>query len=182
MKPLCINCDNPKFAKSYCKACYDKWYRTTSNGIERRKQAQEKIRKTAERKEYTKKYNENYKSIKNFNRNLRSKTDIQFKLSKNLRSRVYHALKNRYKAGSAIKDVGCEVEELKIYIESKFQPGMTWDNYGRKAGIKCWEIDHIFPLAKVDLTDREQFLRVCHYTNLQPLWAEDNNRKRANII
>ena len=41
--------------------------------------------------------------------------------------------------------VGYSVEELIINLESKFEPNMTWDNYGRKPGIKCWEIDHIIP-------------------------------------
>ena len=53
---------------------------------------------------------------------------------------------------------------------------MTWENYGRNG----WEIDHIKPLSKCDLTDPEQFKEVCNYTNLQPLWAEDNLSKGMN--
>ncbi len=55
---------------------------------------------------------------------------------------------------------------------------MTWDNYG----LYGWHIDHIKPLASFDLTDREQFLEACHYTNLQPLWAEENLSKGNKII
>jgi hypothetical protein len=62
---------------------------------------------------------------------------------------------------------------LRARLEVKFQQGMSWDNYGQ------WHIDHIKPLAKFDLTDRTQFLAACHYTNLQPLWAEDNLSKGA---
>ena len=51
----------------------------------------------------------------------------------------------------------------------------NWENYGE------WHIDHKYPLSKVDLTDREQLLRVCHYTNLQPSWAIDN-RKKGNKV
>lgn len=101
----------------------------------------------------------------------KSSTSIEFKLAKNLRARLYTAIKLGYKAGSAVKDLGCTIAEFKDYIASKFQAGMTWDNYGE------WHIDHIKPLASFDLTNREEFLKACHYTNLQPLWASDNLRK-----
>jgi len=98
----------------------------------------------------------------------RRKKDIQFRLKCNLRARITKLVKGQYKTGSAIQDLGCSMEFFKQYLESKFQHGMTWDNYGNKSGQ--WSIDHIIPFCKVDLTDRDQFLKVCHYTNLQPLW------------
>lgn len=101
--------------------------------------------------------------------------DIQYRMAKNLRSRLYHAIKDGNKSGSAVRDLGCSIEELKIWLENKFQSGMTWENWG--TGDGKWHIDHIMPLSSFDLTDREQFLKACHYTNLQPLWAEDNLRK-----
>ena len=55
---------------------------------------------------------------------------------------------------------------------------MSWDNYGKKG----WHIDHITPLVLFDLTNREQVLMACHYTNLQPLWAKDNLSKGTKII
>ncbi len=96
-----------------------------------------------------------------------------YKLKKRLRDRFRKALKNNYKSGSAVKDLGCSIEQFKIYLESKFQPGMIWDNYGE------WHIDHIKPISKFDLTDRNQLLITCNYTNLQPLWAKDNRIKVA---
>lgn len=48
---------------------------------------------------------------------------------------------------------------------------MSWDNYGK------WHIDHIKPLADFDLSDPKQFKEACHYSNLQPLWAEENHKK-----
>lgn len=69
--------------------------------------------------------------------------------------------------------MGCTVEELKKYLESKWQEGMSWDNYG----FHGWHIDHIKPLASFNLTDRDELLKACHYTNLQPLWCKDNMKK-----
>lgn len=97
----------------------------------------------------------------------------QFKLQELLRSRLKKALKNEPKRGSAIKDLGCSIEELKTYLESKFQLGMSWDNYG----FYGWHIDHVRPLTSFDLTDTEEIKKACHYTNLQPLWAKDNLSK-----
>jgi hypothetical protein len=121
--------------------------------------------------------NSNKDKIREYYKN-RKNVDIQFKLSTNLRSRLNIALKSNYKSGSAVKDLGCSIDELKTYLESKFSPGMTWDNWG----INGWHIDHIKPLNSFDLTDRNQLLEACHYTNLQPLWAKDNLSKSDNII
>jgi hypothetical protein len=55
---------------------------------------------------------------------------------------------------------------------------MTWENWTTNG----WHIDHIRPLASFDLTDRQQFLVACHYTNLQPLWATENRKKQARLL
>lgn len=106
----------------------------------------------------------------------RKKYDINFKLSLNLRASLRQRLKRdkgKRNIGKTIKMIGCTLNELKIYLESKFQPGMTWDNWG----VNGWHIDHIKPLSSFDLTDETQFKEANHYTNLQPLWAKDNLRK-----
>jgi len=99
--------------------------------------------------------------------------NIQYKLRKYLRSRLKNAIKHNFKAGSAVRDLGCSINELKKYLESKFKPGMSWENHG----FYGWHIDHIKPLSLFDLTNREEFLQAFHYTNLQPLWAKDNLSK-----
>ena len=101
------------------------------------------------------------------------KHDLNFKLRNNLRIRLYKALKNDQKVGSAVSDLGCTIEELKKYLESQFKPGMTWENWSRYG----WHIDHVVPLVHFDLTDPKQFKKACNYTNLQPLWAQDNLSK-----
>ena len=95
--------------------------------------------------------------------------DPIFRIIKNQRNRLHELVVN--KPTSFSKSVGCNSTFLRQYLESKFQPGMTWDNYGK------WEIDHIRPLVSFDLEDAEQFKQACHHTNLQPLWEKDNIAK-----
>ena len=102
---------------------------------------------------------------------------LRIRIGTNLRSRLNKAIKGNYKSGSAVFDLGCSIDEFKVYMESKFQLGMSWGNWGRKT----WHIDHIKPLASFDLSDRDELLNACHYTNLQPLWAKDNMMKSDRI-
>ena len=67
--------------------------------------------------------------------------------------------------------IGCEIDYLIYHLQSQFTDGMTWANYGD------WHIDHIKPCAKFDLSKTSEQLKCFNYTNLQPLWAEDNLRK-----
>jgi len=83
------------------------------------------------------------------------------------------AIRNKTKTGSAVRDLGCSMEQFLYYIEGLFQPGMTWDNYG-KGG---WHLDHIRPLSSFNLENPEEFKLAAHYTNLQPLWEFDNLKK-----
>lgn len=103
----------------------------------------------------------------------RRKVNISYRLASNLRIVTSKALTRGQKGGSAVRDLGCTIPELKAHLERQFRPGMSWENYGPKG----WHIDHVQALAKFDLTDRKQFLQACHYTNLQPLWWQENLAK-----
>ncbi len=107
----------------------------------------------------------------------RYNSDVNYKLKVLLRRRLSLAIDRDTKCGSAVNDLGCSILEFKSYIESKFQPGMSWDNWSKDG----WHIDHIKPLVSFDLSDRKQLLEACHYTNLQPLWANENLSKGSNI-
>lgn len=108
---------------------------------------------------------------------LRRKRDAQFAMALALRSRVGVALsrQNAQKSNRTLKLVGCTTSELMAYLESKFSPGMSWENRGE------WHIDHIVPLAAFDLSDIDQQHKAFHFTNLQPLWATDNLRKSSKV-
>lgn len=143
------------------------------------------------RKRATKKYQEKNKDILREKRRLRdaanpekrrayrkayhnkNKSDPYYRLKYNLRCRLSLAITRNYKSGSAVRDLGCSIEELHAHLSAKFVPGMSWGNYGK------WHIDHIQPLSSFDLNDRTQLLQAVHFSNLQPLWAEDNMRKGA---
>jgi len=104
----------------------------------------------------------------------RCKVDPVFKLERNLRCRLWHALKNQ-KADKKYRTkqlTGCELPFLKGYLEAKFTEGMSWEKVGKEI-----HIDHIKPCCSFDLKDEEEQKKCFHYTNLQPLWAKDNLSK-----
>jgi hypothetical protein len=102
----------------------------------------------------------------------RLKTNIQFKLTVSLRSRLkkFLKVKNFKKKLKFSQYIGCSPEELKKYIESKFYANMSWSNHGI-----YFHIDHIIPLASAQ--SEEEIYKLCHYTNLQPLTIEDHKIK-----
>lgn len=123
-------------------------------------------------------YNETHRKERSTYVKNKKITDIQYRLRIALRGRLGSAIRDNAKSGSAVQDLGCTINELKFYLEGMFKAGMCWDNWD----ISGWHIDHILPLSMFDLTDREQFLKACHYTNLQPMWAVENLKKANKII
>lgn len=106
---------------------------------------------------------------------LNTQKKIKYSISRILRRRFWAALKNNQKKGSAVRDLGCSIVCLKLYLENQFLPGMTWENHGK------WHIDHVIPISKFDLTNETEIKEACHYLNLQPMWAIDNLKKGNKI-
>ena len=115
------------------------------------------------------------------------KEDLNYRTKKALRSRLNKAIKNNLKVGSAVRDMCCSIDEMlkmfePMYENNPFHPilgKMCRENYGKINGVSGWEIDHIIPLSAFDLTDREQFLKAVHYSNLRPMWSEQNRSEGA---
>ena len=129
-----------------------------------------------------------YKEYRNINRKLitqrvteyvknRKNIDVIFKLRRNLRSRTYHVLKlkNIIKSNKTVKLLGCTVQELKNHLERQFTSTMNWDNYGQNG----WNIDHRIPLSSAKT--EEDLNKLCHYSNLQPLWWDENLKKSNKV-
>lgn len=101
----------------------------------------------------------------------KKRQDPIFKMSQSIRSRLSVWLKGKrlMKSKRTEEILGCSFYEFKQYIESKFEPWMTWENYGKYNGEKNhgWHLDHIIPICSAITID--DIMRLNHYTNLQPL-------------
>ena len=111
---------------------------------------------------------------------LKYNTDPMFRMRKILRAQVTYSIKRGFNLGQKCKptlkllDIP-SIEWFWKYIQSKFKPGMTVENQGK------WHIDHIIPCASFDLRCPVQQIACFHYSNLQPLWAEDNLKKKDKL-
>ena len=155
-----------------CKSC---------NNAQSRNYAKNNKEKVIEyRKNNSEHYRELYSSyrLKNrehINRKERERrlNNPSYRLRKNIRALVWKYLKisNTVKTKNTEDLIGVSMDQIKKELESKFKPGMTWDNYGK------WHIDHIKPQCLFDFTNEEDIKKCWSLDNLQPLWAEENLKK-----
>ena len=118
-------------------------------------------------------YRENNRKKLNEHQNNRKLNDPIFKLKHNMSSRMRIFMKSNKitKRNRTFNIVGCTPEYLKEHLEKQFKKGMSWENHG----LFGWHIDHIIPLSSAN--NEEEVYKLCHYSNLQPLWAIDNMKK-----
>ena len=112
-------------------------------------------------------------------------SDTHRKLRHNISSLIGHYLSDRrYDRSkvSKLQHLDFSIPELQAHIESKFEPNMSWANYGRKAGVRCWHIDHIIPDSwfVYETTTDLSFKACWSLSNLQPKW-EDENIAKSNL-
>ena len=129
--------------------------------------------------------NKNYREKLNKDRKLKRGNDPFYKFSCKIRKDITNIFKkNGYTKNSRTKEIlGCSFEEFKIYIESKFESWMNWENRGLFNGEinYGWDIDHIIPLSTAKT--KEDLIKLNHYTNLQPLCSKINRYiKKDNLF
>jgi hypothetical protein len=96
---------------------------------------------------------------------------------------IRKAIRQKMKAHNARKStrtfplVGCSIGHLMAYIEARFKPGMAWNNYG-----KVWHLDHVRPCASFNLLKLSEQKKCFHYSNLQPLFAQENLSKHSRYL
>ena len=143
-------------------------------------------------KDYTKSYKKMYysknreKLIKystDFHLN-RMKNDTLYKFGANIRCLIKNSIKNKgYKKNTKTEKIlGIDILGFSKYIESMFEPWMTWDNHGIYNGDLDygWDIDHIIPISSS--VNEEDVIKLNHYTNLQPLCGCTNRNIKKNKL
>jgi len=124
-----------------------------------------------------KEYRDSIKPNVNVRRKERYDNDYVFKISVNIRNSINQAFKiHSFKSNSKARELlDCDWDAFKKHLESQFTEGMTWELMGKEI-----HIDHIIPLSSAQT--KEELEKLCHYTNLQPLWAKYNLMKNGKIL
>lgn len=134
--------------------------------------------------EYQKNYQSNNKDKRNIYLSERRMNDPLFRLITNIRNLINNSFSDMsYSKKSRTHEIlGCSFEDLKLYIESKFDIWMDWDNRGLYNGEynSGWDIDHIIPLSSAKSED--ELIKLNHYTNLQPLCSKINRDIKKNNL
>jgi hypothetical protein len=155
------------------------------------KAAQKKYFSSKKGKAAIKKYFKSEKGKNTINswRRIKLKIDPFYRVRNSLSARIgqYLRQKNSKKISSVTQLIGCSKDQLIKHLESKFytnketNESMTWDNYGRGG----WEVDHKMPIDSFkdqDITLLETQKKIMHYTNLQPMWGNENRAKSNKIL
>jgi hypothetical protein len=173
-KPLDLfnkNKSNPDGLNVYCRPCSLEYF------ARYREVNRDKIFLSG--KEYRSRNADRIRVSKNEYIKSRRKSDIHFKILRNVRTYVRRVCSNNgaRKSFSLTSLVTYTKDDLKLHLESHFQPGMTWDNHGT-----VWHIDHIRPCNSFDVATYGESAIVAMWAldNLRPAFAKDNIDKSDN--
>ena len=166
-----------------CKSITDRKYRENpAQGRESflKKKLEYSIRVREQDPERYNKWLQNRRGVRDYSKEYqRIQTDEVLKAKDVIRKLVLASLKVRNISKSKLvmrtEDIlGCKFDFFKIHIETQFKEGMNWLNHGK------WHIDHKVPLDIGETVD--EIIKLNHYTNLQPLWADENLTKSSKIL
>lgn len=175
---FCIKCESERdineFIKtsSYCYPCrrdHNKEWKRLKR-LSRPKKPAPTPEQIAEKKRLKRERANNY--VRNYR-----KTNVNYRIAAAVRSRILVALKKGIKNSSSWDLLGCSPEEYSKYLQIRFTPEMSWDNYG-----SYWEIDHIVPCSHFNLVDGNEQKKAFHYTNTQPLSKTENQFKNNRFV
>jgi hypothetical protein len=205
MIKICIRCEREKELNEFsrrknakdgyrnqCKTCLNELVKIRFDNLSE----EEKNRRRTIKNQINRKYLKNNiddpefklkEKIKRRKNHLKRMEDPVYKLKVSFSRRLNRFLKrggcNKSPNKSYYLDkLGCSFEELKTYLESKFEDWMTWENYGKYNGELDygWDLDHIIPLSKAKTED--DIYNLSHYSNLQPLCSRTNRDIKKDKI
>lgn len=170
---------NRESYRALCKSCSHLGAKNHFFGKHHSKSTKKRIRKARKRQKPTmlgKHHSE--KTKKQISDKKRKLTFVQRKLNNSISSNMRRSLKGTKKGRHWETIVGYTLSELMQTLEKEFRDGMSWENYGK------WHIDHIIPLAQFqfDTTEDPEFKKAWALNNLQPLWADENQKKSNNFL
>jgi hypothetical protein len=115
----------------------------------------------------------------------RLKSNNLFRLRTSISNLIRNTIKGKgYKKSNKSENIlGCSFDDFKLYLESKFEPWMNWENYGKckKGELNYgWDIDHIMPVSSANTED--DIIKLNHHTNLQPLCSWTNRYVKRDSI
>ncbi len=177
----CLKERQTKWDKNNKGSIWEKKKEWRKNNPEKHRLIELRHRASDKRKETLKKWMiKNKEKLKQWRKIYRNQ--IHIKIRDTVSKRIHHHIGRESQFYPHWeKVIGYSMDELRIHIESKFLPGMNWDNYGTwtKNGPMKWHIDHIRPVSSFDIknTSCEDFKKCWALSNLQPLWAIDNIKK-----
>lgn len=137
---------------------------------------------TPEQKEKRRKasrlYSSSKKSKAKRNATAREKyrNDPEIRLRRSITGILGHFVRGINTRGS--KFVGCTLSQYKAYVESKFKPGMTWENRGQGKGK--WSLGHDVTFVSFRGELNVYIKPLCWWGNCVPIW-DTENQKRCRI-
>ncbi len=175
---------NPDYMKNYgqsdkIKEYQKEYYKEHKEEYIKRKQEWRKNNPEASKEERKNYIENNREKVNKYHSNWKKEKrvkDVTYKLKENMSRRIRYELNTLLKGKKTQRTfeyLGCSIEELKTYLESKFIENMSWDNYG-----KAWHIDHIIPCNAWDFSNEFENKCCWNYRNLQPLNSTENQSKK----
>lgn len=160
---------------SYCKNCEKAQNAENYKNNKEKELARVKLYQATNKEKLSESRKKNFKKNRAYQNDYskkRRKEDPVYLLAWTVRKTVSELFRGK-KSKKSLELLGCPFETLKAHLEGLFQSGMSWENYGK------WHIDHKYPLARANSV--EELEKLCHFSNLQPLWATDNLSKGTKL-
>ncbi|ALR84016.1 putative nuclease [Niemeyer virus] len=190
---ICINssCNKKKFPDNVvyrnkekkiiheeCKICFNKrakLYRERNKA--KLKEKQHKWYHKGGGKEHKKLYDKINLEKSNMRDKNRYATDLNFRMKKILRSRLYKVTKKGQYSKKMTEYLGIDINIFRQWIEFQFDENMSWENQG-----SYWHIDHVIPCKSFDLTEEEEISQCFNWENVRPLEGIENDIKNDKIL